>query len=241
MVNKLTPIARMLWSGLFLDVDAYDEASDGDNPFVEGLFFVVLIGLLIAVATIIGSILGWATTPDLNQIKTLVHEGLINMPWYKQFLQGNAEAVQQFENSYNLGWRIARFFTPSPSMALLSLFLSPLKLFLQWLWFALIAQAIARLLGGKGRMGQTFGASALAFTPHLLYLFKVVPTVDVAAVGIWTLLAQYVALRRVHENLSWQRVLVSVLAPSILLCFLVILLLALTLPLLGALIGGIVS
>lgn len=241
MVNKLAPIARMLWSGLFLDVDAYDEASDGDNPFVEGLFIIVLIGLLIALATIVGSVLSWGITPDLDQIKAIIHDGLVGMPWYQQFLQGNADAIQEFENNYDLGWRIARFFSPNPGMALLSLFLSPLQLFLQWLWFALIAQAVARLLGGQGRMGQTFGATALAFAPHLLYVFRALPMVSVAAVGVWTLLAKYVAMRRVHENLSWQRVLVAVLAPSVLLWLLVILLAALSLTLIGALIGGMVS
>jgi hypothetical protein len=241
MVKKLAPIARMLWSGLFLDVDAYDEASDADNPFVEGLFIIVLIGILVALASIIGSILGWGITPDLAQIKALVHDGLVSMPWYQQFLQGNADAVRQFEHNYDLSWRIARFFAPNPSRALLSLFISPLSLFLQWLWFALIAQAVARILGGQGRMGQTFGATALAFAPHLLYVFRALPMVSVAAVGVWTLLAKYVAIRRVHENLSWQRVVVAVLAPPILFWFLVILLTVLGLALMGTLIGGMVS
>lgn len=241
MVKQLKPIGRLLWSGLFLDVRSYDEAADGDNPFVEGLFMVVLIGLLVALAHLVGSVLGWAVTPHLDQIKTLVHEGLVSMSWFQQFVANSAQSLQQFENSYDTAWQIARLLAPNPRLALLALFLTPLQLLVQWLWFALVAQAVARMLGGQGKMKQTFGASALAFAPHLLYVFRALPMVSVAAVGVWTLLAQYVALRRVHENLSWPRVLTAVMAPSLILCFLIIVLILVIAPLMGALIGGMIS
>ena len=48
---------------LFLDSDAYAELRDDDNPFVEGLFLLVIIGILTALLNLIGQLLAWASTP----------------------------------------------------------------------------------------------------------------------------------------------------------------------------------
>ena len=55
----------MLWDALFLQTDAYERMRDDDNPFVEGLFLLVLLGLLLAVVGIVGTTLEWASSPPL--------------------------------------------------------------------------------------------------------------------------------------------------------------------------------
>ena len=50
---------------LFLDSEAYAELRDDDNPFIEGLFLLVIIGVLTAFLAMIGQLLAWASTPNL--------------------------------------------------------------------------------------------------------------------------------------------------------------------------------
>ena len=240
MNMKLQEVLRLIGRGLFLEPAAYDEAADSDNPFVEGLFLVILIGVVIAVAGVIGQAIGWAMTPDLGEIKQIIYDGLLQSPLF-ELMRENAVAFAQFKQNYDLGWQIAEFFSPNVTNVFAGLFLAPLGLLIAWLWFALIAQVVAKMLGGNGSLQETLGATALALTPALLNVFDVIPTVTIAAVGIWTLLARYVAVRRVHENLTWGRSLVAVVSPMILSWLLLIPLGILFAFLMSATIGGLVS
>ena len=240
MKTKLQEIIQLIGRGLFLEPDAYDEAADSDNAFVDGLFLVVIIGVVIAIAGVIGQAIGWAMTPDLGAIKQIVYEGMLRLPLF-ELMRENAIAFDQFKQNYEMGWQIAQFLNPSIGSIFAGLILVPLGLIIAWLWFALIAQVVAKLLGGNGSLQETLGATALALTPALLNVFGIIPTVTIAAVGIWTLLALYVAVRRVHENLTWGRSLVAVLSPMVLSWFLLILFGGLFAILMGVFIGGLVS
>ncbi len=240
MSTKLKEIVQLIGRGLFLEPNAYDEAADSDNAFVDGLFLVVVIGLVIAVAGAIGQAIGWAMTPDLGAIKQIVYEGLLQLPVF-EMMRENAVAFEQFTQNYDLGWQIAQFMNPSFGGIFAGLILGPLGLIIAWLWFALVAQGVAKLLGGNGSLQETLGATALAVAPALLNVFGIIPTITIAAVGIWTLLARYVAVRRVHENLTWGRSLVAVLSPMILSWLLLILLGGLFAVTMGAFIGGLAS
>jgi len=240
MNMNLQEVLRLLGRGLFLEPGAYDEAADSDNPFVEGLFLVILLGVVIAVAGIIGQAIGWAMTPNLGEIKQIIYDGLLQSPLLG-LMQESANALAEFKQNYDLGWQIAEFFSPNLTNILIGIFLRPLGLLAAWLWFALIAHGVAKILGGNGSLQETLGATALALTPALLNVFGILPTITVAAVGVWTLLARYVAVRRVHENLTWGRSLVAVLSPMILSWLLLIVLGALFAVLMSTAIGGLVS
>ncbi len=237
MDKRLRETLRLVWRGLLLEPTAYDEVAADDNPFVEGVFLIVGIGILAGLGMLIGGLLAWATTPDLGQIKTILLEALRNTAWYDA-LRADPEALRQFEQQYELGWRLGELLAPSPSQAFLMLLLTPLRLLLSWLWFGLVAHLVARLLGGNGTLGQTMGAAALATAPQLLLIAGLVPGLVVAGIGTWTLLARYVAVRRVHENLPWPRVLVAVLTPPVLLILIGLLLGLVAIPVLAGLLGG---
>lgn len=237
MSNKLRQDFRLLWRGLFLEPDAYHEVAEDDNPFVQGLYLVVIVGVIVGVANLVGTLLDWATTPNLEQMKQTILQGLQAMPWF-QGLRDNPDAFRMFQQQYNLGWQIANFFTPKPASGLLTLVTTPVGLIVSWLWFGLIAHAVARLLGSKAKLGETLGASALAVAPILLNVFGFLPTVVVAGIGVWTLLARFVAIRRVHEQLTWVRALIAVFVPPILLGFVIAILAALAIPVMGVLSRG---
>ena len=240
MSMKFQEITGLIGRGLFLEPGAYDEAADSDNPFVDGLFMVVIIGVVVAIAGAIGQAILWAMTPDLGEVKQIVYEGLLQLPLF-EMMRENAIAFDMFQQNYDMGWQIAEFLNPSFGGIFAGLIMGPLALIIGWLWFAIIAHAVAKLLGGNGRLSETLGATALATAPALLNVFGIIPTVVVAAVGIWMLLARYIAVRRVHENLSWGRSLIAVLSPMVVSIILFILFGGFAAIVAGLIIGGMAS
>ena len=95
----------LVFRALFLDTAAYDELRDDDNPFVEGLFLVVIIGMVTALLNLIGQSLAWAGTPSMNAIKDVVWQAFPQMTWWSQ-MAANATAIAQFKQYYDLGWQI---------------------------------------------------------------------------------------------------------------------------------------
>lgn len=230
----------LLWDALFLQRDAYAHMRDDDNPFVEGLFILVLLGVLLAVAGMVGSTLEWASSPNLTDIREIVLSNLQTMPWYEQ-MEADAQATSAFMQSWNSIWSAASALAPSPVRSLTGIITKPLMLIIGWLSFGLLAYLFARLFGGRGTLNQTLGATALAAAPQLLTLVTVLPFAAIASLSTWTLLCNYMALRTVHD-LSWPRALGAALLPPVIVGLLIGLLVGagmlLVLPLMLASLGG---
>ncbi|HIQ04779.1 MAG TPA: hypothetical protein EYH31_03685 [Anaerolineae bacterium] len=202
-----------------LQPDAYETLRDSRNPFVDGLYLIVVVGLVIAVVNLVGTVVEWAAIPDLRAIQQQVLDGLRQMPWYQQFIAPYPEAVQRFEFQYDLGWKIfpRLFGAPDPTSALVGLVGRPLILIVSWLVFGLLAHLFARLLGGVGTLAETMGSTALAVAPQLWNLTLLLPFAAVGGVvGTWTLLCRYKALRTAH-GMSWERTLLATILPLIIL------------------------
>jgi hypothetical protein len=76
-----------------------------------------------------------------------------------------------------------------------------------------LAHLFARMLGGQGRLGQTMGLTALAFTPMLLRGLEFIPFLVIGSVAAtWQLLLRYKAVRTVHA-LSWGRAFWATMLP----------------------------
>jgi hypothetical protein len=215
---------------------------EDDNPFVEGLFILVIVGVVVAIAGIIGTTLQWASSPNLAALQDVILRSLQNMPWWQQMQQFGGNAfVQSFTQTWNWIWQAIGALAPSPVSSLAGLVTKPLALIIGWLVFGLIAHGLARLFGGTGNLSQTLGTTALAAAPQLLLLFGAVPFLTVAGVGTWTLLCRYMALRTAHD-LSWPRAMWATLLPPIILG-LIVGILAIVLSILfgaslAALVGG---
>jgi len=78
----------------------------------------------------------------------------------------------------------------------------------------------ARILGGTGSLGVTYGATALAAAPQLLTVAKVVPTVQMFGVGAWALACAFVALRSAH-GLNTNRTFWSTVVPYVVIALLI--------------------
>ena len=204
----------LVFRALFLDSDAYDQLRDDDNPFVEGLFLVVIIGVVTALLNFIGQSLAWAGTPSMNAIKDVVWQAFPQMSWWSQ-MAGNATAMANFEEYYALGWQIfpRLFGAPDPASAALNIITWPLLAVLSWLVYGILAHVFSRMLGGTGRLSQTLGTVSLSFTPLLLRGLGFLPYFTVGAVmNTWQLICRYKAVRSAGQ-MSWGRAFWATLLP----------------------------
>jgi len=213
MGNRTLSLGLVL-RALFLDNDAYDQLRDDDNPFMEGLFLVVIIGAITALLNLIGQLLAWAGTPSMSAIKDAVWQAFPTMQWWSQ-MSGNATALEQFKQYYDMGWQIfpALFGAPDPASAAANIVLWPLVAVLSWLIYGTLAHLFARMLGGAGQYGQTLGTLSLSFTPLLLRGLGFLPYFTVGAVmNTWQLICRYKAIRSAGQ-MSWGRAVWATLLP----------------------------
>ncbi len=229
----------LVFRALFLDSEAFDELRDDDNPFVEGLFLLVLIGVIAAVLALIGQVLAWGSVPRVEAIQGVVLSALQQQPWWAA-VSGDPQALSVFQQIWDAAWRIfpPLFGAPDPSRAALNLLVWPIWLVLSWLVYTLLAHGFARLLGGRGSFNMALGTTALSFTPFLINGLSLVPFVVFGGVlNTWQLLLRYKAVRSAH-GLPWGRAAAATLLPY--LVYLVVwILVGVALALLtAALVGG---
>lgn len=203
---------RMVWNALFLRTDAYEEMRRDNNPFVEGVFILAVLGLLLGLAGTAGDALEWAATPDLDQLQAVLLRNLQLTPAWEQATQRYPTFEPLFRQIWNMAWETAANARPSPVSAFTAMVVQPVILVLGWLVYGLLAHFFARLLGGVGTLNQTLGTTALAAAPQLINLFAALPFVAAAGVGVWTLLCRYMAIRTAHE-LSWSRAVWATVLP----------------------------
>ncbi len=224
MGNRTLSIGLVL-RALFLDGDAYDQLRDDDNPFIEGLFLIVIIGAGTALLHMVGQLLAWASIPQMSAIKDVIRNAYQRMPWWSDVMR-TPDVLEQFRQAWDLAWRFlpTLFGAPSPGSAAWNLVAWPMTALLSWLIYGLLAHLFARLLGGAGSVGQTLGTTALAFTPLLLRGLGFIPFLTIGGVlSTWQLICRYKALRSAH-GLSWGRTFWATILPFAvyLLCWLLV-------------------
>lgn len=197
---------RLVLRALFLDSSAYDELRHDDNPYVEGMFLVVILGVATALLRLVGEIIAWASTPSMDAIKQVIFNAYQKMPWWSQATQlSGFEAT--FRRYWDLIWRIfpSLFGAPTPGGAALNILTWPVVALVSWLIYGVLAHLFARLLKGEGTLNQTLGTTALAFSPLMFRGLEIIPFVSIgAAITTWQLICRYKAVRSAHR-LPWQR------------------------------------
>lgn len=204
----------LVFRALFLDSEAFDELRDDDDPFVEGLFLLVLIGVIAAALALVGQVLAWGSVPRTEAIRDVVLSGLQQQSWWPA-MASDPGALAAFRQVWDVAWRIfpALFGAPDPARAALNLLVWPIWLVLSWLVYTLLAHVFARWLGGRGSLQNSLGTAALSFTPFLLHGLSIVPFLVLGGVlNTWQLLLRYKAVRSAHA-LSWGRSLAATLLP----------------------------
>lgn len=211
---------ELLGKALFLESEPFATLVDDDQPWVEGLFLVTTVGVLVGVAQWIGGLLLTASLPAADVVWQTILNG------WQQFnatlqLSDNPAAAEAnlrqvwwlftFSSGYGSGW--AR---------LLTLLITPLGLVAIWLVAASVVYLVAYALGGTGDFNQTLGATALMVAPQLLALLEIIPFVAVSQLLLltWSVLILYRAVEVAHNNLPWQRAVVVAVAPVVVMALL---------------------
>jgi hypothetical protein len=207
----------LVLQALFLDGSAYDQVRDDDNPFIEGLFLVVLVAAGVALLRFVGQALAWISIPSMDAMKEVILRALQQMPWWSS-MAGNTQAYQGFLQSWDIGWRVmpALLGAPDPMRGAIGIVVMPLTAVLGWLAYGLLAHLFARLFRGLGTLNQTLGATALAYTPWLFLGLGVIPFFVMGGVlSTWQLLSRYKAVRSAHQ-LPWGSAIGATLLPYLL-------------------------
>lgn len=204
----------MVFRALFLDDEPFEELREDDNPFVEGLFLVVLLGVVTALLSLIGQTLVWASMPRLDAIKDLVLPALQGQSWWPE-LSADPQALAAFQRVYDAAWQVFPWLAgvPDPAGAAWNILAWPIGSLLSWLLYGVLAHLFAGMLGGRGTLGQTLGLTALAYMPWVFRGLGFIPFLAFGGViGTWQLLLRYKAIRTAHR-LSWSRALWATLLP----------------------------
>ncbi len=203
---------RMIGQALVLEPDPMIEMVDDDNPWVEGLFFALLLGLAVGLAKVVGSLLLTASLPD----PTIALEAAL-AAWRQAMPPGSMDWGALEEQVRRL-WPLFAALTGYGGgwMRLLFLVTTPLTLILDWLVYGLLCFAAARMLGGQGSLNQTLGALALSLSPRVLLLAQVFPLVSVgsALLHVWGALIAYRGVQTAHD-LPSERAALAVLLPFV--------------------------
>lgn len=228
----LQQLAKRVTRIILLEEEPFRATAEEANPFMTGLIFLLILGLILGVAQMIGSILSWGSMPSLDSIKAIVLQGLTEMPWFKEMAR-DPKSLQIFRQQYEMGWQFfpTLFGAPSPASAFAALITTPLWMIASWLVFGILVHIAARLLGGTASISQTFGVTALANAPMIFNVITIFPGAQAAGLGLWSLLCAYIGVKSVHR-LSTGRAIGAILLPYVFL-FALGLLLVCTLVILG--------
>lgn len=201
---------EMIGKALVLEAEPFTTLADDDNPWVEGLFLVVCVGVAIGLADLVGGLLLTASLPPADATR----EALLQA--WRQVVTGFGLAgAAPLEAGYDRAWNwIAGVNGFGGGWARLWFALLPLtSLLLQWIVYGVVAHVAALALGGTGKLSQTLGATALMAAPAVFSILTVIPFVSVSPwlTGAWALLIVYRAVAVAHE-LPWSRALIATLA-----------------------------
>lgn len=230
--------AELWMGGMFLQGEAYEYMRQRRNPFASGMLYVVLIGLLVAVANILGAMARFATTPSVDAIKNIVLQHLQAMPFYEAL---GTVGQTQFENGFAQFWNLfgsmmVGYPTSAEGFVLLffSLLTTPIGLVIGWVFFGALAHFIARRWNPEISLGEFLGPFALALSPQLLNILPIFPNVAVSAATIffWFLVCAVIALRVTYRTTEWRALRAA---------FFPVLILALAAILLGVMAAAIVA
>ena len=179
--------------------EVYRAAAEQPQPVRRGLVFIVTVGVITALAAVVGAALTTWTSPNMMALKTAVMDGVMSMPWTKELPPEQlAEAQRNMAQVMDTVWSVIGAVVPSVPTALVGVITQPVSMVVFWLVFGAVAHLFARLLAGHGTLAQTYGATALAAAPTLLGVVKVIPTVQAAGLTTWALICTYLALKQAH-------------------------------------------
>lgn len=189
---------KMIGQSLVFEPEPAVIMVDDDNPWVEGLFFILVIGFIVALAQVIGGVLLTASLPDRNAML----EAILQVIEQSRPVGMSVAELSAFEESLRLWWPwLTGFYQFGNGWArLLTLIITPVALIAQWMLYGMLCHLMAKALGGRATIAQTMGVTALGMAPRVLLLAMGVPFVSVGSLLLqaWGVLIAYRGLEVAH-------------------------------------------
>ncbi|MFV9505943.1 MAG: YIP1 family protein [Oscillochloridaceae bacterium umkhey_bin13] len=194
-MEGLLGLLRLGVRGLLLDPVAYRAQRDEPEAVQRGVLLIALIGLLVGLASWIGSVGVYLTSPNpVLVVETLV-EGLDRLPLFQDLLAESPDLQGALDEALA---QQSGGLASTPLGGITNIISTPLVFLLRWFLFGAIVHLAARAFGGMATFGQTLACTALASGASLLELVTIIPYAQVAATTILGLIATYVGVREAH-------------------------------------------
>jgi len=189
-------LLRLLPQVLLFDGDIYWQVKARPRALYHGVLLLLLLGVALGLAGAAGTIVAHGASPDPGEWARAAERGVLSLPIVQRLSAAERERLLP----------LLRGFLRRPQPGLHLLFTTPLGLLAGWSIYGLLAQAAARLLGGRGRLSDTLACTALAEGPRALLLLPFLPPLGPAALGVeaWVLAARFQALRAAQGLDGWR-------------------------------------
>ncbi len=216
-MESLTYLFRLSTAGLFLDTDTFRSQRDNPAALRDGFFVVLLVGITVGAASLIGSFLTLLSRPDPQTILAIVQSGLERTPFVAELRRSNP--TFDLNPIFAQLTQIAGFLQWS---SLINAVVTPFLYLLGWLIYGVVAHLAARSLGGEGSLAQTLGCTALASGANWLAVVQIVPFAQVAGTTILGLIGCYLGLRAAHNLPAWRAFWAALIGPMVLVVLLML-------------------
>ncbi len=216
------------WNVLLFRNAAYVEHARRPDVLKRGLLLLVIVSLIAAIIPTIQTLVNGLRPPQ--GAESIIQEIEDSFQQFTQFMPPEAmgdfnleEMLTYMRPGIEMGTRIAGLPTPLPravggTLTAVGFFLSqPFIRLAGWLGYAIWVLLAAKLLGGKGTVAQSLGATALYAVPHAFDLFSPIPCLG-AVIGLVTTLwglAIYVKALAAANEFGLGKAIVATLLPAV--------------------------
>lgn len=207
----------MISHALFLEPQPFIMMTEDDNPWAEGLFLTLCVGIIAGCTQWLGGLITSLSYPSGPAVLEAFLRAGSQLNAQLDFPIASTELNRLLTQT----WHIATasgfldFANGTAWDNLLGILLMPVMLILQWVTIGCTAYLIARRMGGTGTLNQTLGATSLFVAPKVLLFFTIIPFVVVNSflLNVWGLLIVYRAVQTA-QKLQWRRAaIVTILSP----------------------------
>lgn len=223
--------------GIVLDNEVYKQQRTSPERLKKGFILVLLIGLVVGAATMIGQLIETSASPNRQDVFDTIYTNLRAMPWYDNVARSTPGFETTFKETFDTVAPIFASIADSGgtivliaslvlssiglfngvTVGIVSLLLTPVFFLAGWATYSLVAHSMARIVGGQGTVSQTFGCMAVATSATLLGLVQIVPFARVSGVPILLLFTCYLAIREAHTLPPWRAFWTTIVSSLVLL------------------------
>jgi hypothetical protein len=220
-MQSVLSLFRLGLGGILLEPQAFRAQRDAPNGLRRGFLLVLLVGLLVGLAALIGNLGEYLAQPSPTAVAQTIADGLRAMPWFAKVAAANPEFPAQFDRSLGQAFQSLSLLNGGGlAGSLAGVIAAPLLLVLGWLIYGLLCHLMARALGGKASLGQTLACVAVASGVNLLGAVQIIPFAQVSGTTLLGLAASYVAIREAHGLPPWRAFWAAVIGPILLMLLL---------------------